>query len=137
MALLDSEGDFQRKWESLGISNDFIFGKVMQDEELCAELLCTIFPGLKIGRVSFPEKQKTISEGVDIHGVRLDIFTRDEFGKLFNMEMEKRRRRYLVKRTRGYHIQIGMNAMDKEQMTSYSDLPDTYRSEERRVGKEC
>ena len=42
------------------------------------------------------------------------------------MEMENRRRRYLVKRTRGYHIQIGMNAMDLEHMKTYGDLPDTY-----------
>ena len=35
----DSNEDIQKKWESLGISNDFIFGHVMQDEELCAELL--------------------------------------------------------------------------------------------------
>ena len=115
-----------QKWESLGIDNDFIFGKVMQDEELCTELLHRILPGLDIDRVELPEKQKTISEGVDFHGVRLDIFTREDLGKLFNMEMERRRRRYLVKRTRGYHIQIGMNAMEKEHMTSYGDLPDTY-----------
>ena len=120
------EEEFNRKWESLGFSSDFIFGKVMQDRELCEELLRVILPDIEIGHVDFPEKQKTISEGVDIHGVRLDIFTRDDLGKLFNMEMEGRRRRYLVKRTRGYHIQIGMNAMDREQMKTYDDLPDTY-----------
>jgi len=120
------DDSFQEVWENLGISNDFIFGKVMQDGELCAELLRRVLPGLDIGRVEFPEKQKTISEGVDIHGVRLDIFTRDDPGRLFNVEMERRRRRYLVKRTRGYHIQIGMNAMNKGRMASYGDLPDTY-----------
>ncbi len=26
-------------WENLSISNDFLFGKVMQDPELCKELL--------------------------------------------------------------------------------------------------
>ena len=34
----DSEEYLQKKWEGLGISNDFIFGHVMQDEELCAEV---------------------------------------------------------------------------------------------------
>ena len=28
-------------WEELGISNDFLFGKVMRDPELCQELLQT------------------------------------------------------------------------------------------------
>ncbi len=26
-------------WENLGIANDFLFGKLMQDSELCKELL--------------------------------------------------------------------------------------------------
>lgn len=29
----------QTNWEELGISNDFLFGKVMQNPELCKELL--------------------------------------------------------------------------------------------------
>ena len=29
-------------WEELSISNDFLFGKVMQDPELCKELLTRI-----------------------------------------------------------------------------------------------
>ncbi len=39
----------QTKWEELSISNDFLFGKVMQNPELCKELLQRIFPDLKIG----------------------------------------------------------------------------------------
>ena len=125
-----SDEDFQRKWESLGISNDFIFGKVMQDEELCAELLRRVLPDLDIERVEFPEKQKTISEGIDSRGVRLDIFTRSfsrlKAKALHDVEMEMVNRGNLPKRTRGYHIQLGMNAMDREQMKTYNDLPETY-----------
>ena len=33
----------QLKWEELGISNDFLFGKVMQDADLCKELLLTMW----------------------------------------------------------------------------------------------
>jgi len=35
------------KWEELDISNDFLFGKVMQDAELCKELLQRILPDLE------------------------------------------------------------------------------------------
>ena len=31
-------------WEEFGISNDFLFGKIMKDSELCKELLQRIFP---------------------------------------------------------------------------------------------
>jgi len=34
----------QTKWEELSISNDFLFGKVMQNPELCKELLQRILP---------------------------------------------------------------------------------------------
>ncbi len=36
---MESMEDRQRSWEELGISNDFLFGKVMQNPELCKELL--------------------------------------------------------------------------------------------------
>lgn len=38
----------QTNWEDLGISNDFLSGKVMQNPELCKELLQEILPDLKI-----------------------------------------------------------------------------------------
>ena len=35
MDVEEQKKDNQVVWEELGISNDFIFGKVMQDAELC------------------------------------------------------------------------------------------------------
>ena len=34
----------QTSWEELSISNDFLFGKVMQNPELCKELIQRILP---------------------------------------------------------------------------------------------
>ena len=41
-------------WEKLGISNDFLFGKIMQDAELCKELLQRILPDLEIDHIEYP-----------------------------------------------------------------------------------
>ncbi|MCI8939177.1 MAG: hypothetical protein HFH12_04200 [Dorea sp.] len=38
--------EIETKWESLDISNDFLFGKVMQNPDLCKELLQRILPDL-------------------------------------------------------------------------------------------
>ena len=38
-------------WEEIGLSNDFIFGKVMSDPELCKELLERILPGIEIDHI--------------------------------------------------------------------------------------
>ena len=48
-------------WDAIGISNDFLFGKVMRNAELCRELLQRILPDLAIGRVEYPELQKEMS----------------------------------------------------------------------------
>lgn len=62
----------QTKWEDLSISNDFLFGKVMQNPELCKELLQRILPDLKIERIEYPELQKSITIDMDAHSVRLE-----------------------------------------------------------------
>ncbi len=41
------EIQLEEQWKSIGISNDFIFGKVMQDTELLEELVRNILPDLK------------------------------------------------------------------------------------------
>ncbi len=46
-------------------SNDFLFGKIMQNPELCKELLQRILPDLKIDRIEYPELQKSIKPDVD------------------------------------------------------------------------
>lgn len=45
-------------WKRLGITNDFLFGKVMQNPVLCKKLLQRIFPDLNIDYVEYPELQK-------------------------------------------------------------------------------
>lgn len=62
----------QKNWEDLTISNDFLFGKVMQNPELCKELLQRILPDLKIDRIEYPESQKSINVDMDARSVRLD-----------------------------------------------------------------
>ena len=39
--------NMEAKWENLSISNDFLYGKVMQDAELCKGLLQRILPELE------------------------------------------------------------------------------------------
>lgn len=61
-------GTGQTKWEELGISNDFLFGKVMQNPELCRKLLQRILPGLEIDRIEYPQLQKLANcTGLEIH----------------------------------------------------------------------
>lgn len=64
-------------WEDLGISNDFLFGKVMQNPKLCKDLLQIILPDLEIDHIEYPELQKTIKPDADAKSIRLDLYIKD------------------------------------------------------------
>ena len=58
-----------KQWETVGISNDFVFCKVIQDKGLLAELIHLILPDLKFKDLDV-HAQHTVEIGMDIHGVR-------------------------------------------------------------------
>ena len=67
-------GNIKTDWDELGISNDFLLGKIMRNPELCKELLQRILPELEIDRIEYPETQKSIKPDVDARSVRLDVY---------------------------------------------------------------
>ena len=83
----------ETNWESLDISNDFLFGKVMQNPDLCKELLQRILPDLNIERIEYPELQKSIKEGAESRGIRLDVYSKDDKNivyKCYGRELDKK-----------------------------------------------
>ncbi len=114
----------QPKWEELGISNDFLFGKVMQDAELCKELLQRILPDLDIDHVEYPELQKTIKEDYEAKGIHLDVYVNDGKGTVYDIEMQAVTSKYLPRRTRYYQSMIDLQLVDKGQ--DYDTLNNSY-----------
>ena len=100
-------------WESLRISNDFMFGKIMQDAELCKELLQRILPDLEIDHIEYPEAQKSIRLDVDAKSVRLDVYVRDGKGTVYDIEMQVVDTKELPKRSRHYQSMIDLQLIDK------------------------
>ena len=91
-------------WEELNISNDFLFGKVMQNPELCKELLQRILPDLMIERIEYPELQKSINMNMDAHSVRLDVYVKDDRETVYDIEMQVSDTKELPKRSRYYDL---------------------------------
>ena len=115
-------------WESLTLADDFLFGKVMSEPTLCAEMLRRIFPDLDIGKIKIIETQKTIRHAIHVRGVRLDILT-TAARSIFDIEAQNRRLKDLFRRPRAYQIAIGYDALNKKSLKksgSYEDLPNTY-----------
>lgn len=115
--------DNKARWEKMGISNDFLFGKIMRDPTLCKELLQRILPDLDIDRVEYPDLQKTIREDVDARSVRLDVYVTGDKA-IYDMEMQTSDTKELPKRSRFYQSMIDLQLMNKGQ--SYNGLHRSY-----------
>lgn len=94
----------------LNLEDDFLFAKVMSDKEICRKVLETILD-VSIREVSIPATQKTINMLYDGKGIRLDVYLNDDEGTVYNVEMErgKRRKALLPKRSRYYQGNIDLD----------------------------
>ena len=120
----EQEIDIRTEWEGLGISNDFIFGKVMQDTELCKGLLERIFPDMKIDHIEYPTLQKTINPDIDAKSVRLDVYVMDGEGAVYDIEMQMTDTKELPKRARYYQAMMDLEMIDKGE--SYKKLKKSF-----------
>ena len=111
-------------WKRLGITNDFLFGKVMQNPVLCKKLLQRIFPDLNIDYVEYPELQKEIKLDKDAKSIRLDVYVKDGNGTVFAIEMQMIDTKELPKRTRYYQGMMDLQLLEKGD--TYRKLPQTY-----------
>ena len=121
---MEKQKEFSTIWETLGIANDFMFGKVMQDAELCKELLQRILPDLEIDHIEYPDAQKGIRPDVDAKSVRLDVYVRDGKGTVYDIEMQVSDTKELPKRSRYYQSMIDLQMIDRGEY--YKNLKPSY-----------
>jgi len=103
------------------ITDRFLFACVMEDPEICKELLERVLE-IKINHVVV-NKEKTIEFTSDFHGIRVDIYADDEDGTVYDVEMQVERTA-IEKRSRYYHAQMDMDLLDKG--ADYNKLPTSY-----------
>ncbi len=87
----------ETQWETLPISNDFIFAKLMRNKEICKELLEALLD-LSIDHITFPEEQKAIDIHADAKSVRLDVYVKDDEDTVYNIEIQTANTDDLAKR---------------------------------------
>lgn len=113
----------EKRIQELNLTDDFLFAKVMSDEEICRRVL-QILLGLSIGRVSLTQPQKTIDLLPDTKGIRLDIYANDDEGTIHNCEMQRSRKKQLPRRSRYYQGTIDLDAISKGE--PYESLQRSY-----------
>ena len=108
--------------QDLTIKDNFLFGAVMHVEENCKGFLELVL-GFPIAHVVV-SKEKSMIYHPEYKGVRLDIYAEDENHTHYNVEMQMRRKKDLGKRSRYYHSQIVMEALESGE--EYETIPDTF-----------
>ncbi len=112
-----------KDYDTLDISNSFIFSKVMKDEKLCKELL-EIILDIDILRLEYIESEMTFDITPDAKGVRLDVYVNDDKGTVYDIEMQATDTKELPKRSRFYQSMIDINILDKGM--PYRELKKSY-----------
>ena len=113
----------RKKFDDLTIADDFMFCKIMQDEETCKTFLEMTLAD-KIGKISYLSSQNAITTGAEAKSIRLDILVKDETGKSYDIEMQVVNEHNLAKRMRYYQAAIDVLFLDKGE--HYSNLNDSY-----------
>ena len=107
----------------LPLSNDFMFGEVMQDEEISKEFLEKLLDK-DIQRIEYINTQDEIHNKFGAHGIRMDVYIEDGKGTVYNVEIQNVNQHNIEKRARYYQSLIDSRMLEKG--TDYEDLNDTY-----------
>ena len=118
----------KKNYEELELRDDFMFGKVMGNKELCKEVLETLLV-IRIDSIEYPEQQKSIRITSEGRGVRLDVYVQDEKDTIYDAEMQQgtpasQTGAELPLRSRYYQGMIDLNLLERG--VSYQELKECY-----------
>ena len=108
--------------DELTFTDDYMFGYVMRNEEICKGLLERLLQ-IKIERLEYPELQKSITPHYENKGVRLDVYVQDST-RVFDVEVQNILDDELPTRTRYYQSMMDIDLLLKGK--KYSELKECY-----------
>ncbi len=100
-----------KPFESLEFTDDYMFYKVMQDDEICREVLEHLLK-IKIDHIERQDVQKVLKPYYEAHGVRLDAYIKDST-RIVNIELQQVANDELPKRSRYYSSIIDTDSLLK------------------------
>lgn len=122
-----SESKKQKNYEDLVYSDNFMFGKVMEDPCLCREVIECLLQH-PIGELKEVQTQREFQFVSDGKPIRLDVYNEDSNNVIYDAEMENLnhqsiKRHELPRRSRFYQSSIDIDFLDKG--NSYKILPES------------
>lgn len=114
--------NFSKSYDELTFADDFMFCKIMQDEEICRSVIECLLK-IKIRKLVYHQSQHSVDSVFNARGVRLDVYVED-CNKVFDIEMQTSSYRAIEKRIRYYQSQLDIDHLAKNE--SYEQLIDTF-----------
>ena len=103
--------EFSEKYENISFTNNFAFCKVLQNEEICREVIETLLH-IKVGKLKYKSLEKELKLEIDKRAVRLDVYVADS-DRVFDLEMQTTDNKNLDCRMRYYQSMIDAELLDK------------------------
>lgn len=97
--------DRTKTFQELNLKDDFLFGKVMSDAEICRMILEKIL-NIPIKKVEFSDTRKTTDIAPDGGDIRLDASINDEHGTIYSIEMQCNGEGELPRKSRSFQCNI-------------------------------
>ena len=108
--------------EELTFTDDFMFGRIMQNPEICKGFLERLLE-IKIDKIEYPTLQKTISPHYKSKGIRLDVYVEDS-NRVYDIEIQNVLDENLAKRTRYYQSMMDIDLLLKGK--NYTELKESF-----------
>ena len=112
----------RKPFDELTFADDGMFQTVMKDPQISAELVERLL-GVRVKQVKYPELEKAIEPYYTSHGVRLDVYLKDE-NKVIDVELQSYPQKALGKRMRYYQSMVDCDSLMKGQ--PYTKLKESY-----------
>ena len=94
------EVEILEMWKNAGLTNDFVFCKVMEDPELCKHAL-ELLLGKEISKIEYPKRQTYFKNALLTRGIRLDVYTKND-SQCFDLEIQTTNQSDILERARYY-----------------------------------
>ncbi|MDO4322026.1 MAG: Rpn family recombination-promoting nuclease/putative transposase [Lachnospiraceae bacterium] len=87
--------------QKLNLMDDFLFDVTTVNLEAC-QIIIELSLNIRIKKIRWKEGQKVVHNLPGRRGIRMDFYVEDTEGRIFDVEMQKRNRGNIPKRTRYY-----------------------------------
>lgn len=115
-------GQFSKPWNELTFADNYIFCKVMLDEELCKKFI-EILLDISISKIEYLNTENLVENYYDSRGVRLDVYVKDS-DRVFDIEMQTGDYDDLLLRARYY--QSASDVATTKRRTMFKKLKESF-----------